>query len=61
MYRPSPCPVCKLAPVTEEMQSGGFRTFCDTRWCSNNLSCFGETEDESKRCWDICLERRDYR
>lgn len=52
--RAIPCPKCNLVPETRKMEGClGFSTECPR---CGGLCAFGNTEDDSRRCWNRCVE-----
>lgn len=52
--RAIPCPKCHLVPETRKMEGClGFSTECPR---CGGLCAFGNTEDDSRRCWNRCVE-----
>lgn len=57
--RAVPCPKCRRVPETRRIDGGGgYSTECPR---CGGLSAFGRTEDDSRRCWNDCIDRGDYR
>ena len=52
--RAIPCPMCRRTPETRRMEGClGFSTECPR---CGGLCAFGNTEDDSRRCWNHCAE-----